>query len=64
MTEYTSSNKDGVSGRQADGISSNYASDISPISISSNIDLNTDYQEEAKLIAIKIFYEYLREDAD
>lgn len=64
FTEHTSSHRDGLSHRQADGISSNYASDISPISISSNIDLNTDYQEEAKLIAIKIFNEYLREDAE
>lgn len=46
LTENLSSNsqaKDGSSQRQMDGISSNYASDISPISVSSSLDLNTDY---------------------
>lgn len=43
LTENTSSHRDGLSQKQVDGISSNYASDLGPISISSTIDLNTDY---------------------
>ena len=46
LTENLSSNsqaKDGSSQRHMDAISSNYASDISPISVSSSLDLNTDY---------------------
>ena len=62
-TSNNSRNRDGASQRQYDGISSNYASDIGPISVSSSIDLNTDYQEEAKNKAIEIFNEYLRDDA-
>lgn len=45
-----------------DAISSNY-SDL-PVSVSSSIDLNKDYREEAKQIAIQIFFEYLMDDAE
>jgi len=53
---------DRMSLKQNDAISSNY-SDL-PVSISSSIDLNKDYREEAKQIAIQIFFEYLMDEAE
>lgn len=55
FTDGTSSNRDpqgGSSSGRHDGQSSNLASDVSPLSLSSSIDLNIDYAEEAKMIAI------------
>ena len=62
-SEFGSSSGKPDSSSRNDGISSNYASDISPISVSS-LNLNIDYKEEAKQIAIAIFNEYLRDSAD